>query len=217
MKLYNSLGPNPRLVRMFMLEKGIEIPDVEEIDIMGAANRRPPYTDKNPMGQMPCIELDDGRVISETVAICRYLEELHPSPPLFGDTAEDRAETLMWTMRVMLNITEPLANGFRYAEGLSMFKDRIHVIPQAADDLKAIARENLARLDGQMEGHAYICGGRLTLADIILYCMLDFGAGVGQKLDPSLKNVGTWFERMNGRPSAEASLHPAAADAGMRA
>ena len=216
MKFYNSLGPNPRLVRIFMLEKGIEVP-TEEIDIMGGENRRAPYTDRNPGGQMPALELDDGRVIAETVAICEYLEEIRSNPPLLGSTPEDRAETRMWERRVELRITEPLANAFRYAEGLNMFKDRMHVIPHAADDLKTIAREGLAWLDALIAGRPYFAGDRFTVADIRLYAFLDFGAGVGQPLDRTLKNVSEWFDRVNGRPSAEASLHPIAKAGGMRA
>lgn len=216
MKLYNSLGPNPRLVRMFMLEKGIEIPAVE-IDIMAGENRRPPYTDANPSGQMPSLELDDGSVIAETVAICEYLEDIQSSPVLIGSTPNERAETRMWVWRVELNVAEPMANGFRYAEGLPMFKDRVHVIPQAADDLKATAREKLAWLDGLMAGKDFLAGDRFTLADIILYCFVDFAAGVGQPRDPALENLEAWFARVNARPSAEASLHPVAAAGGMRA
>jgi glutathione S-transferase len=216
MKLYNSLGPNPRLVRMFMLEKGIEIPAVE-IDIMAGANRRPPYTDANPSGQMPALELDDGSVIAETVAICEYLEDIQSSPVLIGSTPEERAETRMWVWRVELNVAEPMANGFRYAEGLAMFKDRVHVIPQAADDLKATAREKLAWLDGLMAGKDFLAGDRFTLADVILYCFVDFAAGVGQPRDPALENLEGWFARVSARPSAEASLHPVAAAGGMRA
>jgi glutathione S-transferase len=216
MKLYNSLGPNPRLVRMFMLEKGIEIPAVE-IDIMAGANRRPPYTDANPSGQMPALELDDGSVIAETVAICEYLEDIQSSPLLIGSTPEERAETRMWVWRVELNVAEPMANGFRYAEGLAMFKDRVHVIPQAADDLKATAREKLAWLDGLMAGKDFLAGDRFTLADVILYCFVDFAAGVGQPRDPALENLEAWFARVSARPSAEASLHPVAAAGGMRA
>ncbi len=216
MKLYNSLGPNPRLVRVFMLEKGIEIP-AEEIDIMGGANRQAPYTDKNPGGQMPALELDDGSVLAETVAICEYLEEKNPEPPLIGATPEERAATRMWVRRIEFKITNPLTDGFRYAEGLAMFEERMHTIPQAADDLKALAREGLAWLDEQLAGRDYIAGDRLTLADILLYTFLDFGAGVGQGVDPALKNVAAWFDRLNERPSAEASLHPVAKGGGMRA
>ena len=214
MRLYNSLGPNPRLVRLFLLEKGIEIP-AEEIDIRAGENRRAPYTDKNPSGQLPSIELDDGRVLSETVAICEYIEDTHPTPALIGSNPEEKAETRMWVRRVELNITEQLYNGFRFAEGLAMFKDRVHVIPQAADDLKAIVQERLAWLDDLLSGKSWIVGDRFTLADIVLYCALDFGAGIGQTRDPELKNLDAWFGRVAARPSAEQSLHPAAG--GMRA
>src|SRR6185436_19317714 len=103
-------------------------------------------TDKNPAGQLPCLELDDGSYLSEITAICEYLDEKRPQPPLIGTTPEERAATRMWTRRIDLNIVEPMANGFRFAEGLPLFKDRIRCIPQAADDLKAIAREKLAWL-----------------------------------------------------------------------
>lgn len=217
MKFYNSLGPNPRCVRMFMAEKGIDIPDKIEIDILGAENRKPPYTEKNPGGQMPALELDNGRVLGETVAICEYLEDKYPTPALIGTTPEEKAETRMWQRRVELNITENLYNAFRFSEGLQMFKDRMHCLPEAADGLKAIVRERLEWLDKLMEGKSFIVGERFTLPDIILYVALDFGAGVGQKLDPNLKNMNAWFARVNARPSAAASLHEKAKAAGMRA
>jgi len=216
MKLYNSLGPNPRCVRMFMAEKGITLPMIE-LDILGAENRRAPYTDKNPGGQMPALELDNGGVLGETVAICEYLEDKHWQPALIGATPEEKAETRMWQRRVELNITENLYNGFRYAEGLQMFKDRMHCLPEAAAGLKAIAQEKLEWLDKLLEGKSFIAGERLTLPDIILYVALDFGAGVGQKIDPKLKNITAWFNRVNARPSATASIHAKAAAAGMRA
>ena len=216
MKFYNSIGPNPRLVRIFMAEKGIDLP-IEEVDLMAGENRQPPYNQKNPTGQMPALELDDGSVLAETVPICEYLEESRPDPALIGTTPQERAETRMWTRRIELNITEPMTNGFRFAEGLAIFKDRIHVIPQAADDLKAIARENLERLDGWLEGRDHVAGDRFSLADIVLYAFLDFGTSVGQPADPSLKQLGSWFERVGARPSAEASLHPVAKAGGMRA
>ncbi|HIF09644.1 MAG TPA: glutathione S-transferase, partial [Sneathiellales bacterium] len=99
---------------MFLTEKGISLPS-EELDLMGGENRRPPYTDKNPGGQMPALELEDGTVIAETVAIFEYLEEKNPSPALVGSNAEERAETRMWQRRIELGITENLYNGFRYS------------------------------------------------------------------------------------------------------
>jgi glutathione S-transferase len=204
MKLFTGMGPNPRTVRIFLAEKGIEIP-LEQVDLLAGENRRPPYTDKNPAGQLPCLELDDGTHLAEITAICEYLEERHPDPPLVGATPEERAKTRMWTRRVDLNIIEPMANGFRYAEGLPLFKDRIHVIPQAADDLKEIGREKLAWLDGLMEGREFIAGDRFSLADILLYAFLEFGATVGQSLDAKLANLPGWYTRVAARPSVEAS------------
>jgi glutathione S-transferase len=204
MKFYNSIGPNPRLVRMFMAEKGIDM-KFEEIDLMAGDNRRPPYTDKNPAGEMPALELDDGRVVAETVAICEYLEEQQPDPPLIGDDAESRAQTRMWVRRIEHKVTEPLTHGFRNAEGQALFKERRHLIPQAADDQKAIAQEGLAWIDAQMQGRDYVAGERLSLADILLFSMLDFGAQVGQSADPELANIKAWYERVGARPSAEAS------------
>jgi glutathione S-transferase len=204
MKLYTGIGPNPRVVRMFLAEKGVEIQQVH-VDLLGGENRRAPYLDKNPAGQLPCLELDDGTWLVEILPICEYIEEKHPTPSLVGRTAEARAITRMWARRIDLNIVEPMANGFRYAEGLKLFKDRIHTIPQAADDLKAIAREKLAWLDGLMRGNEFIAGSRFTLADILLFAFLDFGRTVGQPLDPALQWVTGWFERVAARPSAAAS------------
>jgi glutathione S-transferase len=204
MKLHTGLGPNPRTVKMFIAEKGIDVPRVE-VDLMAGANRKSPYVEKNPAGQLPCLELDDGSFLSEILPICEYLEEKHPRPPLVGTTPEERAATRMWARRIDLNIVEPMANGFRYAEGLMLFKDRIHTIPQAADDLKAIGQEKLAWLDGLMKGNEFIAGKRFTLADILLFAFLDFFATVGQPFDPKLGWLPGWFERIAARPSAAAS------------
>jgi glutathione S-transferase len=203
-KFYDSLGPNPKLVRMFAAEKGFAFPQVEKVDIMAGANRQQPYLSKNPAGQMPALELDDGRVISETVAICEYLEEQKPKPALIGENAADRAETRMWTRRVEWKIVQPLADGFRFAEGLPLFKARIRTLPEAADGLKAIARDGLAWLDGQIAGRDTIVPGRFTLADVVLFAFVEFGGGVGQPLDPALKHVAAWFEKLKARPSAKA-------------
>ena len=204
MKLYNSGGPNPRMVRMFMAEKGIEIPKVE-VDLRGGENRREPYLKLNPSGQMPALELDDGTVLSEITAICEYLDEIKKdTPSLIGNTPQERAATRMWTRRIDLNICEPAANGFRFAEGLKLFQNRIRVIPQAADDLKATARERLAWLDKLMGDKPFLAGTKLTMADILLFAFVDFMKGVGQPLDPACARLTAWYERMKARPSAAA-------------
>jgi len=204
MKLYNSIGPNPRVVNMFLAEKGVELPRAS-VDLMAGENRREPYLSKNPAGQTPALELDDGSVICEITTICEYLDEIYPEPSLVGRTPQERAETRMWTRRVDLNICEPMANGFRYSQGLAMFQPRMRCIPEAADGLKAVAQDKLTWLDGLMAGKTYIAGERLTLADILLFAFLDFGANVGQPLNPANKNITAWFERMKARPSATAS------------
>ncbi|MGI9169438.1 MAG: glutathione S-transferase family protein, partial [Caulobacteraceae bacterium] len=166
---------------------------------------QPPFVAKKPAGQMPALELDAGFVLTEVTVICEYLDELHPTPPLIGADPTERAETRMWTRRIDLNIVEPMANGFRFSEGLPLFKNRIRCIPQAADDLKATAREKLTRLYGLIAGQTWIAGARFTLADILLFCFLDFGSGVGQPMNPENKNVAAWFERVKARPSVAAS------------
>ncbi|MEO6029609.1 MAG: glutathione S-transferase family protein [Candidatus Binatia bacterium] len=214
MKIYDSFGPNPRALRMFLAEKNVDLPTVT-VDLMGAENRQQPYTDKNPGGQLPALELDDGRVLGETVAIFEYLEEKYPNPPLVGRTAEERAEARMWQRRVELKITEHLYNGFRFAEGVELFRPRMRVLPEAADGLKATARDNLAWLDALLQGKQFIAGDRFTMADIILFCAIDFGASVNQPLDGALTNLASWRDRVAARPSAAGSLHPTSAATGM--
>ena len=205
MRFYNSIGPNPRVVTMFMVEKGIEIPEVM-IDLRGGENRRAPYNvDVNPAGQTPALELDDGSVLTEITAICEYLEERFPAPALIGTSAEERAKTRMWTRRVDIKICEPLTNGFRYAEGLPLFEPRMRCLPEAADGLKAVAQDGISWLDPLIAGRDYIAGDLLTLADIMLFAFLDFGASVDQPVDPANTHVARWYERMKARPSADSN------------
>lgn len=203
MKFYNSMGPNPRAVRMFIAEKGLTVPMVE-VDLMKAENRKAPYLQKNTAGQMPCLELDDGTTISEITAICEYIEDTHPKPALFGSNAKEKAETRMWTRRIDLNIAEPLANGFRFSQGLPLFKDRIPTAPEAADGLKRIAQDRLLWLDKMVAGRQFICGDRFTYADIHLFAFLDFGKQVGQAINPEAKTVLAMYDRVAARPSAKA-------------
>jgi glutathione S-transferase len=210
MKLYHSLKPHPlvgagREVRMFLHEKRLRIALVE-LDMMRAENRRDEFLGKNPAGQLPALELDDGRVIAESVAICELLEDLHPQPALIGATATEKAETRMWQRRVELGITENIYNGWRFAEGREFWKTRGRVIPEAAEGLKATARDKLAWLDGLMDGKPFVLGERFTLVDIVLLVALDFADVVGQPLDPGLTNLIAWRTRVAGRDSAAASL-----------
>tara|TARA_B100001057_G_scaffold434347_1_gene463927 strand:- start:187 stop:798 length:612 start_codon:yes stop_codon:yes gene_type:complete len=203
MKLYNSIGPNPHVVRMFIAELGLNL-EMIEIDLMAGENRQEAHLKRNPSGQMPALELDNGQCLAEITVICEYLDEINGYSDLIGKTSEDRAETKMWVRRIDLQIIEPLTNGFRYSEGYELFKERLHLIPQAADDLKAIAQERLEWLDGQLEGKQYICGDRLTLADIMLYCFMNFGATVGQVINEENQNIAALYSRLDALDSASA-------------
>ena len=203
MKLYDSIGPNPHVVRMFIAELGLDI-EKEEVDLIGGENRQAEHLSRNPSGQMPTLELDDGSFLAEITVICEYLDEINGNSDLIGKTPQERAETKMWVRRIDLQIIEPLTNGFRSAEGYEFFKERLHLIPQAADDLKAIAQERLAWLDQQLEGKEFICGDRLTLADIMLYCFLNFGATVGQPINEGNKNISALYAKLDSLDSASA-------------
>ena len=172
MKLYNSMGPNPHMVRMYAAELGIELA-MEEVDLMGGENRQAAFLAKNPSGQCPALQLDDGTVLAEITAICQYLDDITDGTTLIGNTPEERANTHMWTRRVDLNICEPMGNGFRYAEGLQIFESRMITIPEAADKLKSITQAKLTWLDEQMnDGREFIAGATLSMADILLYSMM---------------------------------------------
>ncbi|MEM6706209.1 MAG: glutathione S-transferase [Acidobacteriota bacterium] len=205
MHYYNSIGPNPRVVNMFLHEKGVELPTTQ-IDLMGGENRQDKYlSEVSPAGQCPALALDGGQVLTEITAICEYLEEKNPTPVLIGSTPEERGETRMWTRRVDLGVCEPLANGFRFSQGFELFKDRLLCRPEAADGLKAMAQDRLQWVDTQLEGKEYLAGDRFSLADILLYAFLDFGAQVGQPLAEGNANVNAWFERVGSRQSAQAT------------
>ncbi len=203
MKLYNSVGPNPKMVRMFMAECGIEL-DMQDVDLMGGENRQEDFLKVNPTGTTPALQLDDGSILAEITAICEYLAEKAGGASLVGSTPEERAETRMWTRRIDLAIVEPMTNGFRYSEGLPIFKDRMTTLPESADGLKGLAQEKLTWLDGQMAGKEFVCGDRFSMADVLLFCFLEFGASVGQPLNSENKNIMAWYERVSGRPSAQA-------------
>lgn len=203
MKFYNSMGPNPQVVRMFMAEKGISL-DTQEVDLMAGENRQEAHMERNPSGQMPALELDDGSFISEISVICEYLEEKNPGSPLFGSTPEERAETRMWTRKIDLNICEPMGTGFRAGEGFPLFKDRIPVFEETSAPMKKVAAHYLNWLNDQMAGKDYICGDRFSYADIHLYCWVAFAGSVGQPLDAGWRNIAAWMERVGSRESASA-------------
>ena len=202
MKLYDSRGPNPKLVRMFAVEKGLQFEEIIPVDLPKGENRLAPYLSKNPAGQLPCLELNDGHFLAETMAMCEYLEECQAEPVLIGATPKERAETRMWVRRMEWKIIQPMLDGFRFGRGHDFFKDRMRVIPEAADGLKAVAQDGLRWLEQQLEGRLTIVPNRFTLADVTLYPILEFGISVGQPLDPDLRSVTAWFEAVGSRDSA---------------
>lgn len=204
MILYESIGPNPRVVKMFVAEKGLTL-ETRSVDIMKGENREGDYLKRQPGGTTPCLELDDGSVLSETVAICEYLEEKHPEPALIGTTAEERARTRMWARRIDLTFAEPMTTGFRAAEGRPMFAPRMRVMPaEAAGELKAAAADGLRFIEAQLGDHDWIAGDRFTLADIILFSFVEFGGLVGQPMADDLPKLAAWRARVAARPSAAA-------------
>lgn len=214
MLIYDAISPAPRCLRMFVLEKGLTL-SAATVDVFAGENREPAFLAVNPAGQTPALRCDDGSTLAEAVAIAEYLEELHPAPALIGATPAERAQTRMWWRRVELNVTEFIHNAYHYAEGLARFQSRIPVVPEAADGLKAVARDRLRWLDGMFGAGPYLCGARFTAADIWLYVWLDFGDTVQQPFDRGLPRIGPWFERVAARPGAARSreLLPATPDA----
>ncbi len=215
MLLLDALSPAPRTVRMFLLEKGLDIP-ARQVDVFSGENRQAPFLGHNPAGQTPALLLEDGTAIAESVAIMEYLEECHPAPALIGSTPLERAIARQWQRRAELDITEHIHNAYHYAEGLARFHDRIPVAPEAAAGLKRVAQDRIRWLDGMLEGRPFLAGERFTFADIWLYAWLDFADSVGQPFAEDLAWIRPWFERIGQRPAARASLHPACRPGGVR-
>lgn len=213
--LFDALSPAPRTVRMYLAEKQLVLP-TQQIDVFSGENRAPAYLALNPAGQTPALQLANGQTLGEAIAIMEYLEELHPTPPLIGSTAEERAQTRQWQRRAELNITEFIHNAYHYAKGLKRFEQRIPVAPEAAPGLKCIAQDRIAWLDAMLGEHPYLAGDRFTVADIWLYVWLDFADSVGQPFDRTLAHLPHWFDRVAARPSAAASLHPNCQVGGVR-
>lgn len=203
MKLYDAAtAPNPRRVRIFIAEKGLDVP-CEQVDIMKAVNRGEEFRKNvNPMGTLPVLELDDGTCIAETGAICRYFEEVQPDPPLLGVDAKDKAVVEMWNRRMELELFQPATLAFQQQH--EFFKGRVPQVPEYAAVSKAKAEKTLAWLDGVLADREHIAGARFTVADIVALCAVDFGRVSKIKLQPDQKNLARWHEQVSARPSAKA-------------
>jgi glutathione S-transferase len=202
MKLYTApLAPNPRRVRIFLAEKGVEIETVD-IDIGAGENQQPEFLVKNPMGRVPVLELDDGICIAESVAICRYFEELHPEPPLMGTDAQDRALVEMWNRRMELELFAPCTHAFRHLH--EFFAGRYPQVAEWGEECRSAARERLTWLDGVLADHEFVAGDVFTIADITALCGIDFGRVSQIRIEEDQQNLTRWHETVSARPSARA-------------
>ena len=206
MKLYTSpRAPNPRRVSMFIAEKCIE--GVERIvdDIMAGEQRRPDFLARNPLARVPVLELDDGRVLCETRAICTYLEGLHAQPNLMGEDAEERAFIEMADRRVELHLLQGIINWVRHSHpGLAVLEQPQFAAFGAAQGEKT--REFTRWLDQTLAGQPYIAGARFTIADITAFCALEFARGLMKFRpgDEGLAHLQAYRDRNAARPSAAA-------------
>lgn len=206
-KLHSSLGPNPRLVRMFLVEKGITEDEVERIhyDIIAGENRQSDeLTSKNTLQTLPVLELDDGTALTESWPICEFIEEMHPEPNLIGNDPMERAEVRKWVRWFDQDIIVPMTMGFRATGGRPMFEPRMPVVSEAAGaELTEIANAKWRWLDEQLGDRNHICCDRFTLACLIVFCFANFGFTVGWKLPEGTDNLARFIEMHNGRESAK--------------
>jgi glutathione S-transferase len=203
MKLYdNPYAPNPRRVRVFLAEKGIEIPRVA-VDILKGEQRTPQFTALNPRQAVPVLELDDGTAIAESIAICRYFEELKPEPPLFGSSTLERAQVEMWQRRIELGLMAAIGQFFRHSHPL-MANVEVPQLAVWAEANRARALKFLPTLERQLADRPFVCGESFTVADITGLVALDFMKFAGVPLPDDAAQVRRWHQTLAARPSAAA-------------
>lgn len=199
--LQTKTAPNPRRVRIFLAEKGIEVP-YEELDIVKEL-KTPEFTRLNPFQRVPVLVLDDGSAISETIAICRYFEETKPEPALFGKGAKQRALVEMWGRRVEIGLLACIAAAFRHLHPAAAQLE----VPQVAawgEANKPRAQDAMRILDRELANHRFIAGDEYTVADITALVAMDFARPARVERPPGLENLGRWHTEVSARPSAKA-------------
>ena len=203
MKLYDAgRAPNPRRVRVFLAEKGVTVP-VVSIDLARLEHKAPAYVAVNPLQRTPALELDDGTVISESIAICRYFEELHAEPPLFGTGALERARVEMWQRRLEFGLLGTVAAVFRHLHP-AMAEMEVPQVAAWGETNKPRVIEFLRFLDGELADRRFIAGDRFSVADITGLVGLDFMKPAKLSLPDDLANVRRWHAELAARPSAQA-------------
>ena len=203
MKLYDSkMAPNPRRTRIFMAEKGVSVP-TEQVDMMKMEHKTPEYTAINPLQRMPVLVLDDGTVIAESLAICRYFDALHPEPPLFGVGPKEIALVEMWSRRVENNFFATVAAVFRHLHP-AMKELEVPQVPAWAEANRPRVMQFLELLDGELAKREFIAGDRFTVADITALCTVDFMKPARLTVPEGASNVKRWHAAVSARPSAKA-------------
>ena len=194
-------APNPRRVRIFLAEKGVDLSETP-VNMMKREHKSPEFRAKNSLGQVPALELDDGTVIAETVAICRYLESLHPEPPLFGRTPLEQAQVDMWIRRIEFQLMQPVSMFWRHAH------PRTAALLTQYKDFGESNRQNYANaqrwLDGELADRPFIAGEAYSMADVCAQSTVDFAQWIGLELEEDALNLRAWRDRVTARPSAAA-------------
>lgn len=203
MLLYHDLrAPNPRRVRIFLAEKGVAYESIE-VSIATAAHRTPEFRKKNPLALLPVLELADGKILRESIAICRYLEELHPEPNLFGADPWERAQIEQWNRHAELELLVPIASVFRNTH--TFWNGRIKQSAEYGEIMREVALGRFDWFNSELAQRPYIAGQRFTVADITALCAIDFGKVSKLRLDPETHpHLADWHTRVSERPSAKA-------------
>ncbi|HEY0053273.1 MAG TPA: glutathione S-transferase family protein [Caulobacteraceae bacterium] len=205
MKLYDShRAPNPRRVRWVMAEKGIEDVEIVQVELLTGEHRTPEYRARVGLPHVPALELDDGTVFTESIAICRYLEALHPEPNLFGRDPTEQAVIEMWTRRCEIYLANPMMLSVRFSHPALAALEPPQ--PVVGEYNRAAAERFMKVLDRQLDGRDFIVADRLTIADIVAAVGLDFARLVKYRPPGALTNLSRWLEAMRARPAAKAGV-----------
>jgi glutathione S-transferase len=203
MKLYDSkMAPNPRRTRIFLAEKGITVP-TEQVDMMKMEHRTPQYTAINPLQRMPSLVLDDGTIITESIAICRYFEALQPEPSLFGKSAKEIALVEMWNRRAEINFFSNVAAVFRHLHP-AMKELEVPQVPEWAEANKPRVTWFLEFINGELGSREFIAGDKFSVADITMLVAIDFMKPSRLQMPEGASNVKRWHAAVSARPSAKA-------------
>jgi glutathione S-transferase len=206
MKLYDSLrAPNPRRVRWVMAEKGIEDVEIVQVDILTGEHRTAEYRTRVGVPHVPALELDDGTTISESVAICRYLEALYPEPNLFGRDAREQAVVEMWTRRCEFYLANPIMLNVRHTHPALAALEAVQ-LPQLAEYNRAAAEKFMKTLDRRLAEHEFIALDRFTIADVVSVVGLDFARLIKYRPPAEFTHLARWLETCKARPAAQAGV-----------